>query len=93
MHGGGGQAREVWVVLHGAAASAREFVQRLRTQNVDVDRSGRPCKERQATVLQPATPLTTGQRVLEGWHVEECATDAQISAGMAELGIRIRERT
>ena len=35
----------VYVVLHGAPSSVGGFLQRLRTETVDVDRSGRPgCK-------------------------------------------------
>ena len=37
--------------MRGPLGLSRTLLQRLRTQIVDVDKSNRPCKERQATVI------------------------------------------
>ena len=64
--GGGRQARQVVLVLHGLKDGLKAFVQRLRTENVDVNRAGKACKERQSTVVQQGAALTEPRSVLLG---------------------------
>ena len=72
-------------VLHGNPDATKAFLQRLRTQMVDVDRSGRPCKERQATVRWQKPLL---RAPIEGWAVVECgAGDESVRAALANCGI------
>ena len=62
-------------VLRGEPEATRAFLQRLRTQPVDVDRSGRPCKERQSTVrwqgpYEPSSAtLADTELAIGGWDV------------------------
>ena len=78
----------VLCVLHAEAEALRAFLQRLRTQMVDIDRSGRPCKERQATV-QWQQPLRAACEPLQrrggAWSSvarerRRCATRSEPSA-------------
>ena len=47
---------EITAVLFGERRVMGEFLKRWKTQNVDIDSHGRPCKEKMLTVLcqQPA---------------------------------------
>ena len=82
----GKRVHGVFVVLHGAPSSVGGFLQRLRTENVDVDRSGRPCKERQSTVLA-RRPLAD-RPPLEGFEEEEYEdTDGALDAALERLGV------
>ncbi|KAK5874589.1 hypothetical protein PBY51_019525 [Eleginops maclovinus] len=59
--------RSILVILQGARPSIKEFCRLLKTVKVDVDSSGRKCKERMMKVLieSPLSPLVdTGSRVL-----------------------------
>ena len=44
-------SRNITVVLLGKNRAIAEFARRWRTQNVDVDSHGKPCKEKMMTVL------------------------------------------
>ena len=82
----GKRVHGVFVVLHGAPSSVGGFLQRLRTETVDVDRSGRPCKERQSTVLA-RRPLAD-RPPLEGYEEEEYEdTDGALDAALERLGV------
>lgn len=43
--------RKVTIVLLGKSRAIVEFARRWRTQNVDIDSHGRPCKEKMMTIL------------------------------------------
>lgn len=49
----------------------KDFLVRLRTSNIDVDSSGRPCKERLASVLMPPTKLDLGENPFRDFSVSE----------------------
>ena len=79
-------------VLLGSRGATRDFVQRLRTQYVDVDRAGRACRERQATVelqrgVGAAGAAVDAQRVLTGWAACDCEDEARLRATLVELGL------
>ena len=88
--GGGGTAsgvaRRVHVVIHGSAAGVSSFLQRLRTENVDVDRQGKPCRERRSTVLCRRS-LGSDRARLDGWGVSEYATEAEMEGLLDALGV------
>lgn len=44
-------SRNITVVLLGKNRAIAEYARRWRTQNVDIDSRGRPCKEKMMTVL------------------------------------------
>ena len=41
----------IWIILYGKSENIREYLKWHKTGNVDVDSSGKPCKERMMTVL------------------------------------------
>ena len=59
----------------GGGDALKDFLVRLRTTNVDVDSSGRPCKERLATVLVPVTKLESGDNPFRDFSVSEIPDD------------------
>ena len=85
--GGGRQARRVVLVLHGLKDGLRAFVLRLRTENVDVNRAGKACKERQSTVVQQGAALTEPWSVLVGWESREYSDDDALRRELSTLGL------
>ena len=86
----------ILVVLRGPRSSIGTFLQRLRSQAVDVDRTGRPCKERQATVRW-RKPLPAMQSdghdgpepsQSASWTLSECGDDTARTAALHAFGIR-----
>ncbi|XP_072172210.1 RWD domain-containing protein 3-like [Diadema setosum] len=63
----------ILVLLEGQQKNVKEFVLRLRTQKVDVDSSGKSCKEKMMTVLKEAP------------SVGDCPSDRFESFDVAEL--------
>jgi len=88
---GGGRCVSIVVVLQGSPEATREFLQRLRTQSVDVDRSGRPCKERQATVLRQEPMQRNrprlGSSTDDRWQCVEYTGRAELDAALTALGV------
>ena len=84
-----------------SAPSSAQWLQRLRTQLVDVDKSGRPCKERQASVRwqgplatannaprTPADAAAAAATAASRWEVVECGGDeAELRAALALRGL------
>jgi hypothetical protein len=85
--GGGRQARKVVLVLHGLKDGLKAFVQRLRTENVDVNRAGKACKERLSTVVQQGAALTEPRSVLLGWETCEYSDDNALRRELNTLGL------
>ena len=84
----------VFCVLRGPMTSVKAFLQRLRTQMVDVDKSGRPCKERQATVhwQERAAPWSAEARLPPAGDMQvvecaPCSDSAQLRVALAACGI------
>ena len=50
--------RHIFVVIDAEACASQEFLKRLRTENVDVNIRGAPCKERQSSVVRQHKALT-----------------------------------
>ena len=74
------------VVMHGHPTDLSEFLHRLRTEYVDVDRSGRRCRERQSTVLCRRT-LPESSPLLQGWRVNQCEDARQLEQALSTLGV------
>ena len=43
--------KSIWIVVYGKHETIREYIKLHRSQNVDVDSGGRPCKERMMSIL------------------------------------------
>ena len=89
---GQSRARDVIVVLQGECGELSSFLQRLRTELVDVDGKGRRCKERCSTVLcrRPAGTFKEGYRTaaeLRGWRVARYASAEERDELLDELGV------
>ena len=41
----------IWVILHGRRDDVKDYLKRHKMCNVDVDSSGKPCKERMMTII------------------------------------------
>lgn len=91
----------ILVLLTGGSGACREYLRRARTMTVDVDASGRACREKQMQVLHDdASPLAAGETdigkgfvVMEGLTRAEAlrhvvATGAVPAAVLADLGRR-----
>lgn len=76
--------RNILVLLHGNRASIKEFCCLLKTVKVDVDSSGRKCKERLMKVLIE-TPSTLTENSLQGFMVQECQSLSELSAAFEEV--------
>ncbi|XP_071505727.1 RWD domain-containing protein 3-like [Diadema antillarum] len=79
----------ILVLLEGQQKNVKEFVLRLRTQKVDVDSSGKSCKEKMMTVLKEAPSAGDSPRFesfdvaeLNSIHELKCAFDV---VDLAEL--------
>ena len=89
----------ILVLLTGGSGACREYLRRARTMTVDVDASGRACREKQMQVLHDA-PLAAGEADIgKGFVVREglaraealrhvAATGAVPAAALADLGHR-----
>ena len=54
------------MLLHGDADGIAEWLRRLRTQKVDVNSRGDPCKERKSTVLAQLDAKAAPRVLLQG---------------------------
>jgi hypothetical protein len=90
----------VYLYLAGDDGAIGSFLHRLRTELVDVDRAGRPCCERMATVLcrrRKAGLGVTGGASAEdgrvtaatpaGWEVEEYTGEQGLDRALDALGV------
>ncbi|XP_042345261.1 LOW QUALITY PROTEIN: RWD domain-containing protein 3-like [Plectropomus leopardus] len=79
--------RSILVILQGARPDIKEFCRLLKTVKVDVDSSGRKCKERMMKVLieRPSSP-SSGQR-LQGFEVKNCESSPELTAVFQEMNM------
>ncbi|XP_022079370.1 RWD domain-containing protein 3-like isoform X2 [Acanthaster planci] len=79
----------ILVLLIGTEDCVKDFLMRLRTQKVDIDSSGRSCKERMLTVLmQGLHPRPSDSRLID-FQVRECSAteeleDVFLAAGLTD---------
>ncbi|XP_029929399.1 RWD domain-containing protein 3 isoform X2 [Myripristis murdjan] len=78
--------RPILVLLQGARPSIKEFCHLLRTVKVDVDSSGRKCKERMMKVLSE-TPSSSSKHGPPGLQVKEYESVSELTAAFQELSM------
>uniref|UniRef100_A0A3B3ZFD0 RWD domain-containing protein 3 n=1 Tax=Periophthalmus magnuspinnatus TaxID=409849 RepID=A0A3B3ZFD0_9GOBI len=76
--------RNILVLLQGNKANIKEFCCLLKTVKVDVDSSGRKCKEKLMKVLIE-TPVFCSGSSLQGFVVGECSSLSQLRAAFEEV--------
>ncbi|XP_028257637.1 RWD domain-containing protein 3 [Parambassis ranga] len=79
--------RRILVILHGDRHDIKEFCRRLKTVKVDVDSSGKKCKERMMKVLIESPSSTSGQHGLQGFVVKNYQSHAELPAAFQELNM------
>lgn len=77
--------RNILVLLQGNRASIKEFCCLLKTVKVDVDSSGRKCKERLMKVLIETPSTLSTENRLQGFVVLECQSLSELSAVFEEV--------
>ncbi|XP_035483902.2 RWD domain-containing protein 3 isoform X1 [Scophthalmus maximus] len=75
----------ILVVLRGARPDVKEFCRLLKTVKVDVDSSGRKCKERMMKVLIEAPMSSSCEHGLQTFLVKEYKSLPELSAAFQEL--------
>ncbi|XP_076812181.1 RWD domain-containing protein 3-like [Clavelina lepadiformis] len=60
----------IFILLHGQKCYVKKFIMQLRTQKVDVDSSGRPCKERMLKVIGEFSGLPCSVSQFEVIHFQ-----------------------
>ncbi|GAA6230698.1 RWD domain-containing protein 3 [Lates japonicus] len=79
--------RSILVILQGARPDIKEFCHLLKTVRVDVDSSGKKCKERMMKVLAE-TPLSSScGHSLQSFVVKEYQSFPELNAAFQELNI------
>lgn len=76
--------RNILVLLKGSRTSIKEFCCLLKTVKVDVDSSGKKCKERMMKVLIE-TPSSLSKQSLQGFVVKEYQSASELSAVFEEV--------
>eukprot|EP00887_Chlorella_sp_A99_P003627 scaffold7.g3627.t1 len=82
---GSGGSAVILLLLEGPAAALREYLVRHRTQNVDVDSKGRPCRERMMSVV--CEEARTGRSFPEGFGEEALGSMAELEALLEREGL------
>ncbi|XP_041846656.1 RWD domain-containing protein 3 isoform X2 [Melanotaenia boesemani] len=75
----------ILIILQGARHNVKEFCRRLKTAKVDVDSSGKKCKERRMSVLIEAPSPSPSQDRLQGFVVKNYVSSPELSAAFHEL--------
>ena len=87
-----GRIEGVFVALSGPNDGIKSFLQRLRTELVDVDSKGVRCRERKATTLchRKRSTVKPGERAVESFHGFELIpydTEGQLEDALAKLNL------
>ncbi|XP_033935546.1 RWD domain-containing protein 3 isoform X1 [Pseudochaenichthys georgianus] len=77
----------ILVILLGARPSIKEFCRLLKTVKVDVDSSGRKCKERMMKVLIESPSSPSAGHGLQGFVVKSYKSLPELSAAFQELNM------
>ncbi|XP_029947949.1 RWD domain-containing protein 3 isoform X2 [Salarias fasciatus] len=72
--------QRILVILQGARHSVKEFCHRLKTVKVDVDSSGKKCKERMMKVLIETPSSSPGHHSIQGFIVKNYESVTELSA-------------
>ncbi|XP_056284499.1 RWD domain-containing protein 3 [Pseudoliparis swirei] len=79
--------RSILVILQGARPNIKEFCRLLRTVKVDVDSSGKKCKERMMKVLTESPTSSSGGHGLQGFVVMNYKSLPQLAAAFQEINM------
>ncbi|CAL1603209.1 unnamed protein product [Knipowitschia caucasica] len=82
----------ILVLLQGNRASIKEFCRLLKTSKVDVDSSGKKCKERLMKVLMDS-PWSPAQPIPQGFEVRCCSSLSDLRAEFEEVHLTEAFRT
>ncbi|KAM9860763.1 RWD domain-containing protein 3 [Aulostomus maculatus] len=77
----------ILVVLQGARANIKEFRRLLKTVKVDVDSSGKKCKERMMKVLGEVPSSSSRERGLQGFKVKSYQSLPELHAVFQEINM------
>lgn len=77
--------RNILIILQGSRASIKEFCCLLKTVKVDVDSSGKKCKERMMKVLTEVPSLSSHQHRLQGFVVKDYQSASELNAAFQEV--------
>ncbi|KAM4743784.1 RWD domain-containing protein 3 isoform 2-T2 [Anableps anableps] len=75
------------IILLGERANIKEFCRRLKSVKVDVDSSGKKCKERMVKVLAETPSSSPCQHCLQGFVVKDYKSLSELTAVFEELNI------
>ena len=77
-----------WIIVkHDSVDQLKEFVKRLKTQSVDVDAKGRPCKERLSKVLLTVTKAKSKNSLTNAKFEETVHSKDEIEAFLQKVGL------
>ncbi|XP_037553585.1 RWD domain-containing protein 3 isoform X2 [Nematolebias whitei] len=79
--------QNILIILQGRRRNIKEFCRRLKTAKVDVDSSGKKCKERMMKVLVGAPSCSTFRNGLQGFVVNNYQSSSQLMAVFQELNM------
>lgn len=77
--------RNILIILQGSRASIKEFCCLLKTVKVDVDSSGKKCKERMMKVLTEAPSSSSHEHRLQGFVVKDYRSASELTAVFQEV--------
>uniref|UniRef100_A0A3Q3JFV8 RWD domain-containing protein 3 n=1 Tax=Monopterus albus TaxID=43700 RepID=A0A3Q3JFV8_MONAL len=77
--------RSILIILQGARADIKEFCHRLKSVKVDVDSSGKKCKERMMKVLIESPSAFCCGHSLQGFVVKNYQSLAELTAAFQDL--------
>ncbi|XP_026690444.2 RWD domain-containing protein 3-like [Ciona intestinalis] len=76
--------RFIFIGLQGCSSNLKEFVHRIKTQKIDVDSKGQPCKEKMMKVL---CPIEVRESNLNEFKVYELTSAAELKTLFLEIGL------
>ncbi|KAM9317832.1 RWD domain-containing protein 3 isoform 2-T2 [Pholidichthys leucotaenia] len=79
--------QSVLVILQGARAHIKEFCRRLKTVKVDVDSSGKKCKEKMMKVVSETPVPTSCRHSLQGFIVKDYKSSSELNEALQELSM------
>lgn len=79
--------RSILVILQGARPNIKEFCRLLKTVKVDVDSSGKKCKERMMKVLIESQSSSSSKRGLQGFVVKNYESLPELNAAFQEINM------
>lgn len=79
--------RSILVILQGARPNIKEFCRLLKTVKVDVDSSGKKCKERMMKVLIETPSSSSCEHGLQGFVVKSYQSSPELTAVFQEINM------